>query len=279
MIEIGLTGWSDHPLICPDPKRKLIDYASHLPVVELDSSFYAIPPEKNITQWIKNTPETFQFIPKAYAPLTKHKGQIEETRSLEDLFKIYKATFSPMMKSGKIKAFLFQFPPTFSCRKGHVEYLRKVRRWMADLPIAIEFRNQSWYSEEFKSGTLAFLKEMNFIHVVVDQPQTPNNSVPFTPVATNPDKTFIRLHGRNYEGWLGDDTKDWRTFRTLYDYSDEDLKEIMQAARDLEKDSKEVTVIFNNNSGGHAAKNAKTLQKMLGIEFEGLAPQQLDLFL
>lgn len=278
MIEIGLTGWSDHPLICPDPKRKLIDYASHFPVVELDSSFYAIPPERNITKWIENTPKTFQFIPKAYAPLTRHQSKIEETRPLEELFKIYKTTFQPMVESGKVKAFLFQFPPTFSCRKEHVEYLRKVRRFMNDLPIAIEFRNQSWYRDEFKESTLAFLTEMDFIHVVVDQPQTPNNSVPFTPVATNSDKTFIRLHGRNYEGWLGDDTKDWRTFRTLYDYSAEDLEEIKQAALDLEKYSEEVTVIFNNNSGGHAAPNAKTLQKMLGIEFEGLAPQQMDLF-
>lgn len=279
MIEIGLTGWSDHPLICPDPKRKLVDYASHFPVVELDSSFYAIPPAKNITKWIETTPDTFQFIPKAYAPLTGHKGQIKETRSLEELFKIYRLTFDPMVKRGKIKAFLFQFPPTFVCQKEEVSYLRRVRRLMGDLPIAVEFRNQSWYSDEFKEGTLAFLKEMQFIHVVVDQPQTPHNSVPFTPVATNPDKTFIRLHGRNYEGWLGDDTKDWRTFRTLYDYSDEDLEEIKQAALDLEKESKEVTVIFNNNSGGHAAKNAKTLQKMLGLEFDGLAPQQMNLFL
>lgn len=278
MIEIGLTGWSDHELIAPDPKRKLIDYSSHFPVVELDTSFYAIPSQKNIEKWISSTPDVFQFIPKAYGPLTLHQARDEETRGLGTLYEVYLQAFAPMIDSGKVKAFLFQFPPSFSCKREHVDYLRVVRRAMGELPIAIEFRHKSWYSEEYKEGTLKFLREMNFIHVVVDQPQTPNNSVPFTPIATNSDKTFIRLHGRNYEGWLGDDTKDWRTFRTLYDYRDDELEEIKQAALALEVESKEVTVIFNNNSGGHAAKNAKRLQELLGIEFEGLGPKQLGLF-
>ena len=279
MIEIGLTGWSDHELINPNPKRKLEDYSSHFPVVELDTSFYAIPSEKNIRSWIKKTPDVFQFIPKAYSAMTKHKDWQQEYDSIKDMFARYKMAFEPMIASGKVKAFLFQFPPNFTCNREHVEYMRLVRRLMEDLPIAIEFRHASWYSEDFKEGTLNFLEEMSFIHVVVDQPQTPNNSVPFTPIATNPEQTIIRLHGRNYEGWLGENQKDdWRTLRTLYNYQDEELEEIKQAALNLEHNSKEVTVIFNNNSGGHAASNAKRLQEMLGIDFDGLGPRQIGLF-
>ncbi|AZP04512.1 DUF72 domain-containing protein [Jeotgalibaca ciconiae] len=278
MIQIGLTGWSDHDLICPNPKRKLEDYAAHFPVVELDTSFYAIPSEKNINSWIQKTPDVFQFIPKAYAALTKHKDWHQEFDSIKKMFEIYKKAFEPMIMSGKVKAFLFQFPPNFTCNREHVEYMRLIRRLMRDLPIAVEFRHRSWYSEEFKEGTLNFLREMAFIHVVVDQPQTPNNSVPFTPIATNSDKTIIRLHGRNYEGWLGEDAENWRAVRTLYNYRDDELEEFKQTALALVNDSKEVTVIFNNNSGGHAAQNAKDLQKMLGIDFEGLGPRQLGLF-
>lgn len=278
MIKIGLIGWSYHELIAPNPKSRLTDYAAYLPVVELDTSFYAIPPAKNISKWMDTTPDAFQFLPKAYAPLTGHQTQFEEKRPLKELFETFRLTFKPMEKSGKIGAFLFQFPPTFVCDKEHVRYLRIVRKMMEDLPVAIEFRHPSWFSPEFKEGTLEFLKEMAFIHVVVDQPQTPNNSVPFVSVVTNPDKAFIRLHGRNYEGWLGDESKNWRTFRTLYDYSDRELEEIKQAALKLEKEAKEVFVIFNNNSGGHAAKNALKLQEMLGIDYRGLAPKQLDMF-
>lgn len=278
MIQIGLTGWTDHDSIAPDSKRKLIDYASHFPVVEMDTSFYAIPSERNIHNWVETTPERFQFIPKAYGPLTTHKRRSDETRTLKELFALYRKTFQPMMEKGKILSFLFQFPPYFTCEKKQVDYLRTVRQYMGDWPIAIEFRHKSWFNDELKESTLDFLKEMKFINVVVDQPQTPNNSIPFIPVATHPEKSFIRLHGRNYQGWLGDQTENWRAVRTLYDYGEEELEEIKETALELEQNSKEIAVIFNNNSGGHAAPNAKKLQKMMGLEDQGLAPRQLDLF-
>lgn len=58
MIKIGLTGWSDHPTI-QRSTHKLEDYAMHFPVVEMDTSFYAIPPEKNILSWMETTPDIF----------------------------------------------------------------------------------------------------------------------------------------------------------------------------------------------------------------------------
>lgn len=279
MIQIGLTGWSDHDVIPSNAKSKLRDYAAHFPIVELDTSFYAIPSEQNILNWMDQTPDNFQFIAKAYGPLTQHARRPEETKSIEELFIIFQNRFQPMMNSGKLKTFLFQFPPYFSCVKENVQYLREVRYLMDDLPIAVEFRHPSWFSEDYQNETLNLLKRLSFTHVVVDQPQTPNNSVPFVPIATQPGLAFIRLHGRNYQGWLGaDDTQDWRTIRTLYDYSEVELEEIKQATLDLAQQAKDVVVIFNNNSGGHAAPNAKKFQQLLGIDYEGLAPRQLGLF-
>lgn len=278
LITLGLTGWSDHPLISKDRTRKLEDYAGHFPFVELDSSFYAIPPEKNVLNWIDKTPDVFQFIPKAYSAMTQHRDWIEEFASVERMFDVFKKTFNPMIARGKLKSFLFQFPPYFDCTKKNVDYLRLVRQLMDDLPVAVEFRHQSWMNEKHRDKTVAFLKENQFVHVVVDQPQTPSNSVPTIAEATNEALTLYRLHGRNYEGWLGFDIKDWRAERTLHDYSKNELEEIKQVSLKLENQSDEVAVIFNNNSGGHAAKNAKELQKMLDIDFNGLAPRQLGLF-
>ena len=62
MIQIGLTGWGDHPDIYhpySTAKEKLMDYSSHFPIVELDSTFYAIQPERNIRKWIDETPDNF----------------------------------------------------------------------------------------------------------------------------------------------------------------------------------------------------------------------------
>lgn len=279
MIQIGLTGWSDHPSITTNPQNKLGDYAAHFPIVELDSSFYAIPSQERIQQWLKNTPETFQFIVKAYGPLTQHTRRADETVPLKQLFHIFRTNFLPLLESGKLNSYLFQFPPYFTCVKENVTYLRNIRSLMGDVPIAVEFRHASWFSPDYQPETLKFLKKYDFIHVVVDQPQTPHNSVPFVPAVTNPTQAFLRLHGRNYEGWLGQDqSKDWREYRTLYNYSETELLTLKSTTLSLAKQAKKVAVIFNNNSGGHAAGNAKCFQSLLGINYDGLAPRQLDLF-
>ncbi len=72
--------------------------------------------------------------------------------------------------------------------------------------------------------------------------------------------------------------QEWRDVRYLYDYNEQELIDLAQKAQILAQKAKKVYVIFNNNSGGHAANNAKTYQRLLNIEYEGLAPQQLKLF-
>ncbi|MDN6195521.1 MAG: DUF72 domain-containing protein [Atopostipes suicloacalis] len=278
MIEIALTNWSDHPLIASDKKRLLEDYASHFPVVEMDTSYYAIPSEKNINNWINKTPESFQFIPKAHQKMTLHQSLENPAQSLKEIFILFRERFGPMISSGKVKVFLFQFPPFFRYSKENLNYLKQVREWMGALPVAIEFRHQSWYSDQNIENTLHFLHENSFIQVVVDQAQTPSNSVPTVLKGNNKKLSLYRLHGRNYSGWLNaKHERNWRKYRTLYDYKKEEVKTIKENILILNKQSKDVSVIFNNNSGGHAAKNAKELQKMLDLNFNGLHPQQLKL--
>lgn len=279
MITIGLTGWSNHPLIAPNRQRRLEDYASHFPFVEVDTSFYGIPSAKSIESWIDKTPDGFQFIPKAYGAMTLHKEWDKEFDHLEELFDTFKIRFYPMVQQKRIKAFLFQFPPFFHFNQKNIQYLNTVSELMGTLPVAVEFRHPSWFSKENRKETIHVLRENFFIHTVVDQPQTPGNSVPALFDVTNPKLAFYRLHGQNYSGWLNaSDTSNWRETRTLHDYSNEELVGIAENAQKLKESANEVAVIFNNNSGGHAAKNAKELKNIIGLEFKGLNPQQLDLF-
>ncbi|WP_414839450.1 DUF72 domain-containing protein [Carnobacterium sp. TMP28] len=278
MITIGLTGWSDHELLMTNKARKLEGYTSHFPFVELDTSFYAIPSEKNILSWLDKTPENFQFIPKAFQAMTQHKEWIDFFPSQQAMFQTYLVAFGPMIEANKIKAFLFQFPPFFHYTKEHLVDLKNIRTWMGDLPLAIEFRHSSWFTKENSPLTLTFLAEYHFIHAVIDQPQTPGNSIPMVEAVTNNKLSLLRLHGRNYEGWLNSSGPNWREKRTLHDYSEEELTLFIPIIRSLETNSEEVIIIFNNNSGGHAARNAKHLQKLLQLTFDELGPQQLSLF-
>lgn len=279
MIQIGLTGWGDHPdLYASSAKNRLQDYSAHFPIVELDAAFYAIQPIKNSLKWIKETPDNFQFIVKAYQGITGHlRGDIPFD-SLEEMFELYRQSIIPFKEAGKLSMVLAQFPPWFQCNKESVQYIRKVRQELKDFEVVIEFRHQSWYSPEYQASTLQFLKENQLHHSVCDEPQAGDGSIPLVPVPTT-NKVLVRLHGRNTYGWVNPGPNvNWREVRYLYDYNKEELSTIKNVCEHLEKQAKEVVVLFNNNSGGHAAKNAKTFQHMLGVDFEGLAPKQLDLF-
>ncbi|NYF26172.1 DUF72 domain-containing protein [Sporosarcina sp. JAI121] len=283
MIQIGLTGWGDHPDVydsSSSKKEKLIDYSAHFPIVELDATFYAIQPERNIQKWIEETPDNFRFIVKAYQGMTgHHRGELPY-ESIDKMYDLFRLSVTPLREAGKLAMILVQFPPWFDCTKGNVEEIRFVCSKLAGFDIAVEFRHQSWYSPEYLDRTLAFLERLNVIHSVCDEPQAGLGSIPLVPITTRSDKVLFRLHGRNVAGWrntTGDDQA-WRKVRYLYNYSDAELMEIQLAVQKLQEATDEVFVIFNNNSGGHAAQNAKRFQKMLNINYESLAPKQLDFF-
>ncbi len=283
MIKVGLTGWGDHPdVYSPSSKKteKLQDYSGHFPIVELDSTFYAIQPERNIRKWISETPDGFGFITKAYQGMTGHHRGPLPYESEEEMFGLYQLSVGPLKEAGKLPMVLAQYPPWFDCTKEHVGILRRLKAQLEGFDVAVEFRHQSWYSEKYRQGTLDFLRQQGFIHTVCDEPQAGEGSVPFVPVATRDDKTLVRLHGRNTAGWKaeGRDGKKWREVRYLYDYNDKELEGIAEGVRAIADQCRDVYVIFNNNSGGHAAENAKRFMEIAGIEPGGPGGRQLDLF-
>ncbi|AIF42191.1 DUF72 domain-containing protein [Virgibacillus sp. SK37] len=283
MIYIGVTGWGDHHSLYPPDlksKDKLAEYSSHFPVVEVDTSFYAIQPIRNAEKWVKQTPENFRFVVKAYQGMTGHQRGDIPFETKEDMFKAYIESLVPYQNAGKLAMVLFQFPPWFDCRKENVNYLRYCKQRMGDIPIALEFRNQSWFSDELRQSTLDFMEKEGWIHSIADEPQAGDRSIPIVPVVTNSNKTLVRMHGRNVHGWNKPKNADtnWRDVRYLYKYNQEELLEWKQRIEKLSQESEDIIILFNNNSGGDAAGNAKEFQGLMDIQYEGLAPRQLDLF-
>ncbi|WP_010098629.1 DUF72 domain-containing protein [Ornithinibacillus scapharcae] len=283
MIYIGLTGWGDHDSLYTDDVKardKLSEYSSHFPVVEVDATFYAIQPIRNAKKWVKDTPDTFRFVVKAFQGMTKHQRSDEFFEGYEEMFEAFLASIKPYQDANKLTMVLFQFPPWFDCTRENVQYLRFCKKMMGDIPIALEFRNQTWFHDKYRESTISFMKEYGWIHGIADEPQAGNGSIPIVPVVTHPNLTLVRMHGRNVHGWTKPKNKEtnWRDVRYLYNYNQGELLEWKERVLELAKDSKEIIVLFNNNSGGDAANNAKQFQEMLGIEYEGLAPRQLGLF-
>lgn len=203
MINIGLTGWGDHDTLYEDLARKsdkLKTYSSHFPIVELDASYYAIQPARNIKKWINETPERFQFVVKIHQALTLHADFRDFSETRQELFDAFKEMLAPLQESQKLAMVLVQFPPWFDCSSQNIKYILYVKQQLQDYPMCVEFRHQSWFNDQFKEETLSFLTEHQIIHAVVDEPQVKDASIPLVNRITS-DIAFVRYHGRNIHGW------------------------------------------------------------------------------
>lgn len=280
MILVGLAGWGDHDSLYPPgtaQKDKLRKYSSHYPTVEVDSTFYAIQTPDRFARWTEETPDHFRFVVKAYQGMTGHQRGSMNADDTAAMYHSFRASLAPVIDAGKLTAALFQYPPWFDCTKENVRIVRAAKERMEGIPCALEFRHQSWFAPEYKEKTLAFMKETGWIHSICDEPQAGAGSIPTVLQATDPEVTLIRMHGRNAAGWNQSGSSNWREVRYLYQYNMDELTEWKNHIEELTQHSKQICVIFNNNSGGHAAGNAKQLMSLLGFTTPDI-PKQLDLF-
>lgn len=282
MITIGLTTWSEHQSLINDDQRPvtLAEYAANFPVVEIDTSFYAIPSTKTIQKWQAQVPSAFHFILKAPSTLTFQSKEKQNPSQVKLTCQAFAAALEPLREKQQLTTALFQFPPFFHAERKNINYLAFLRQQLPHLPIAIEFRHQSWYKAAYRQSLIRFCQQEHFTLVAADEPQSTMASVPFVIAPTNQDLVLLRFHGRNSIGWR-DSGKQWRKKRTLYRYSKDELAEFKNAIQKLEGRVNEICVIFNNNSAGDAAPNAKQLQQMLDLHFKHLGPtppEQTKLF-
>ena len=81
-ILVGTTSWTEKTLL--DSKRfypsnattsaaRLRYYATQFRIVEVDSSYYGLPAERNSLLWAERTPEGFVFDVKAFRLFTQHQ--------------------------------------------------------------------------------------------------------------------------------------------------------------------------------------------------------------
>ncbi|WP_182199370.1 DUF72 domain-containing protein [Paraliobacillus salinarum] len=281
-IFIGLTGWGDHHSLYHHQiksSEKLATYSAHFPIVEVDTSFYAIQPTERYEKWCRETADGFKFIIKAHQTMTGHDRKTITNMQAKELFESFLHSIEPVIRHDKLFYVLFQFPPWFDVREAHIKKLRKIKQLLPNLPIGIEFRHQSWFYPKNKQQTIALLNEHDWINTICDEPQAGETSIPTVLETTNKSHAFIRMHGRNLHGWNRNGRgEEWRKVRFLYRYNEKELIEWRNHIQLLHKKVEHVSIVFNNNSGGDAADNAKQLIELLGISYDNLNPKQLDLF-
>lgn len=277
MIRLGLTSYGEHESLTGKKRASLYEYAAFLPLVEIDTAYYGIPKVSSVENWSASVPKGFRFVVKVYSGISRQSDWQIYYQTETEMITAFLTSMKPLLDSGKLFTFLLQFSASFSCTQANIQYLKQIRVWFAEMSIAIELRSDSWYDKRYVKKMLAFMKAHQFSLVVVDEPQVPMNSVPFFPYATNDNFVLFRLHGRNNSGWKANDAQ-WRKKRTLYRYNKIELQELSESIEKLSKTTKEVGVIFNNNSGGDAADNLTDIKKILKLDYDELNPKQIQLF-
>ena len=293
-VLVGTASWTDKTLIASKrfyPKEatsaeaRLRYYASRFPLVEVDSSYYAMPAPETAQLWAERTPRAFTMNVKAFRLFTGHQtspavlhrdiaqaiGPIDKknlyykdlpSEIRDELWRRFHEALEPLQRAGKLGLVHFQFPPwIMRNREGRAHVEHCVER-MPGHVVSVEFRHRSWFDGTHGAATLAFEHELGVVHTVVDGPQGFANSVPTVWEVTHPAFSLARLHGRNAQTWNVQGATG-ASERFNYDYSDSELGELASRIRRLSLGAAMTHVVFNNNMEDQGQRNATTLTQIL----------------
>jgi len=260
---IGTAGWSYKDwegIVYPAKKganfHALIFLAKYINIVEINSTFYRPPSIRMTWSWIKRVDSypDFLFTVKLHQVFT-HKRKGFSQKDVNE----FKGGIEPIKAHSRLAAILIQFPWSFSRSSLHIDYLTNLFRLFEDFPLALEIRHGSWDNAEFYE----LLSEHNVSFCNIDQPLFGNFIKP-SAICTNPELSYVRLHGRNYKSWFNE--KAGRDERYNYLYSHDELEDWVEKIENLAKKSKKVVVITNNHYRGQALANALQLKNMITQE-------------
>ena len=294
-VLVGITAWTEPTLIketdfYPKDARtaegRLRFYASQFPIVEVDSTYYYPPSERNAVLWTERTSSHFTFDVKAFSLMTGHPTKPDalfkevqealpekarEKRNLypddvpeelrDEVWERFRQALMPLHSAGKLGAVLFQYPPWFVISRKNKAELARLRERLPDYEPAIEFRHRSWLEERNREETLSFLEEHRLPFVCVDVPQGFDSSLPPIAAVTAKELAMVRFHGRNRKTW----TRKVKTAAERFDYlyREEELEEWAPKVKDLKESARETHALFNNCYRDYAVRNAKQLASML----------------
>ncbi|GKQ42325.1 hypothetical protein RD055328_02480 [Companilactobacillus sp. RD055328] len=272
MIKVGLTNWAKHPDLLDKKNIGLADYEKFYACVEVDSFFYGIKDASVVKKWHDQVDDDFEFVIKASKEITR-QSEVSNDTVKKECTKLIES-LKPMKH--KLTGVLLQFPAFFEVDKENIIHLRNVFEYLKQLPLIVEFRHQSWYEEAYYKRTVNLMREYNVTLAMIDEPQVGSGAVPFDIAITNNRLAFFRFHGRNTIGWKTP-TGFESGARTNYCYSTNELEELAQSVKEVSKKVQNTIVIFNNNGGLDANKNAVEFQKILGLEFKTKPSEQISL--
>ena len=250
-LRVGTCGWNYDAWVGPfyptgtRPVDFLATYARAFNTVEVDSTFYAIPPAKTVRGWASRVGEDFRFALKLPQEIT-HELRL---RSADELCRQFCGVARELGK--KLGPILIQLGPDFGPSElpALAAFLPTLP---ADLKFAIEFRQRGWIND----GIIALLAEHHVALTLVDGPWIPRKTMVALAGRATADFAYIRLMGPN---------------RDIVDYS----RVQADRTKELEIWAKVMAVLapsavftytyVNNHFAGHSPASGRAILEMMGL--------------
>ena len=241
-IRVGCSGWQYrhwrgdfYPADLP-PSRWFEHYAAVFDTVEVNNSFYRLPELATFEAWQKRAPSGFLFALKASRFLTHMKKLKEPEEPLSRFFDRAKGL------GRKLGPVLYQLPPRWP------KNVDRLQEFLAALPPrethVVEFREPSWYSEDVFA-----LLETPRVTLCLHDMRGSESPRRFAGSAV-----YVRFHGSGakYGGA----------------YPDTVLDDWAGLLAGQARQGRRIFAYFNNDSGGHAPRDAVRLRDAIASELE-----------
>lgn len=234
---VGTSGWvygdwrgRFYPQGLPQA-RWLSFYAQHFDTVELNAPFYRLPTEAAVARWRDLAPPGFRYAVKASRLIT----HLRRLRDCAEPLALFLDRVRPL--GAALGPLLVQLPPSLArdddLLVGFLDLLP------SGLAATVEFRHPSWYCE----AVYALLRAHGVALCVHDWRAQPCPDIVTAPLA------YYRFHGPSG--------------RYYGAYGVEGLRPWAERLRAAAATAREVYAYFNNDVGGAALEDARTLRELL----------------
>ena len=238
-VHIGTSGWSYahwngvlYPHGLP-AEHRLDHYGREFRTVELNASYYRWPADAAFTSWRRRLPAGFILSVKAPRGLT-HAKRLYAPESW--LARIARGLSRLGPRAGVL---LVQLPPSAEFDRARLAYF--LQCVPAGMRVAVEFRHPSWDQDP----TFELLQEHGAAYCVMSGANLP------CILRATAGFVYVRLHGPDHHHMYAGS------------YGDEELRWWADRIGEWQATGRDVFVYFNNDGGGNAVRNARTLRAMI----------------